>query len=236
MSIEQAFHDWRAARNGAQGWGLAWYLAWHVCKRFYASHGIVPLVINKEGLGYYGLELAALPCPVNAGKAASLGRLTMAGNVENWVTGSPGDHGLKTAEMCDGDAPADELVSLTIQHLRLPVMPRKSHLGCRHQRWGASYVLLFEIMTLLALRHGEQVRIANHPADIGRILDALDPEAGIKEHPGGFVVESGETRTVIAGDGRVLSTPGENLWHRYMAGESADALANHLAELHRLTN
>lgn len=234
MNIEQTFQDWRAVNRCSEGWALAWYLAWHVCKRYYASHGIVPLVIRKEGLGYYGLELVPFPCRVNGDTPASLGRLTMNGDVENWVTGSPGDHGLQTAGMCDSGTPVDELVAQAIRHLRLPVLPEKSHLGCRHQRWGASYALTFEVMALLAIRHQDRIMIWNHPDDIRRVLDPLDPQAGISEHPGGFVVESGTARSVIAGDGRMLTAPGQKLWHRYMAGESAGALATHLEQLHHL--
>lgn len=231
-TIEGAFQEWRTTNRASHGSGLAWYLAWHFCKRFYASHGIAPHVINKEGMGYYGLMLEKLRCKVNGDDHASLGRLTITGDVENWRTGGPGDHGLKTAEMCDQGVPAEALVTQAIHHMRLPPLPASSHFGCRHKRWGASYELMFEVMTLLALRHDGRIAILNHPEDIRRILDQLDPQAGMAEHPGGFVIASEGRQAVITGDGQLLSAGGENLWHRYMAGESAATLASRIEHLH----
>ena len=50
MDLHTEFEDWRRRRD--QGWGLAWYLAAEVMERFYASHGIAAVEIEKEGLGY----------------------------------------------------------------------------------------------------------------------------------------------------------------------------------------
>ena len=50
-------------------------------------------MIAKEGLGYYGIMLTQVGCPVEPASTKPYGRLTMAGDVENWRTGGPGDHG-----------------------------------------------------------------------------------------------------------------------------------------------
>lgn len=90
------------------GWGLAWYLATAIGERFYCSHGIAPSVLVHEGLGHYGMGIGYCGCLVK--KQESLGRFTMGGNVENWRTGGPGDHGLKLEER----AAAGELTSILI--------------------------------------------------------------------------------------------------------------------------
>ena len=75
--IATAFEQYRARK--LDGWGLAWFLAAEVCERFYRSHGIVPTVIEREGLGYYGIELEELVCRARPEQHPSLGRFTMAG-------------------------------------------------------------------------------------------------------------------------------------------------------------
>jgi hypothetical protein len=44
----------------------------------------VPHVIQKEGLGYYGIQLDYLPCKVNGNAPEPLGQICMAGDIENW--------------------------------------------------------------------------------------------------------------------------------------------------------
>lgn len=227
VNVSSLFEDWRVAGRHHNEWGLAWFLAFQFCRRFYASHGIVPHVIAHEGLGYYGIRLDHVACKVNQAEAtlSALGRLTMAGNVENWRTGEPGDHGLKTSELCWKGIPTEELISLAIDHMRLPIYPSKSHVNCRHKRWGASFDLIFEVATILALRNPEYLDIWNDPSYTEKIMRDLDPNANMQEHPGAFVFEGYEKTIVITGDGRLLDGSGRNLWEDYMRGLSPYSIA-----------
>ncbi len=143
LDVYSLFEGWRAAGRPYNGWGLAWFLAFQFCRRFYASHGIAPLVIAHEGLGYYGIGLEYVSCRVNRAEEplSVLGRLAMEGDVENWRTGA--NHRLKTSELCWKGMPTEKLISLAIDHMRLLVYPSKSHVNCRHKRWGASFELVF---------------------------------------------------------------------------------------------
>jgi len=206
------------------GWGLAWYLAAEVCNRYYASHGIVPHVIAREGLGYYGIQLDRIACSVYGPSAEPIGRFTMAGNVENWTTGSPGDHGLELESTAKGGAKPDALLQQAVRHLGLEPFPSKSHLSCRHKRWGASYQLVFELAALAALRLNNEVAIWNDRAWPDRVAKPLDPDADRTEHLGYFLLEHDGRRMVLAGDGRCLQPKAPSLWERYMRGESKENL------------
>lgn len=209
----------------AGGWGLAWFLASEFCTRFYVSHGIRPTVINHEGLGYYGLAFEPVRCKVNGEKAATLGRLTMGGDVENWTTGSPGDHGLETIDLCKRGVSAETLVEKAIWHMRLPAVPPKSHYACRHHRWGSSYVLCFNIAASMALRHAMGgVSISDAPEEVDRRIAAIDPRAKMTEHPGAFVFRYRDRELLLAGDGRVLDDESGDVWEEYMHGKSVETL------------
>jgi hypothetical protein len=226
IGLRELFRNWRTIEYSGNDWGLAWYLAYEFCRRFYASHGIVPHVISHEGLGYYGIQLENLQCSVNPASVEPYGRMAMCGDVENWRSGSPGDHGLKAQQMHVEGMETTAIVKAAIRHMDLPAMPTSSHVGCRHKRWGDSYVLCFEIATIIALRNGfEKVSIWNHPEHTKRAIEELDPKNGMKEHPGGFLLRRDEKMVVIAGDGRLLYESGDDLWARYMAGESVGDLA-----------
>lgn len=224
LDVYSLFEAWRAAGKQDNEWGLAWFLAFQFCCRFYASHGIVPHVIAHEGLGYYGIRLDHVACKVNQAEEnlSALGRLTMAGNVENWYTG---DHGLKTSELCWQGTPTEELIFLAIAHMRLPVYPSRSHVNCRHKRWGASFEMMFEIATILALRNPKYLNIWNDPSYTERLVRDLDPDADMQEHPGAFVFTNCEKNIVITGDGRWLDGSGRNLWEDYMRGCSPHSIA-----------
>ncbi|MBI5443602.1 MAG: hypothetical protein HY900_20635 [Deltaproteobacteria bacterium] len=229
-----AYEAWKRRRRG-NGWGLTWYLAAELCERFYASHGIVPYVQEHEGLGYYGLGIYKVPCPAHGGgqhaEPQQVGRLTKAGDVENWITGGPGDHGLTLAERASRGEMVAPMVAEAVRHLAFPVYPEKSHVGCRHHRWGASYVLLFRLAALLALGHSADVYVANHPDLAGRKCRPFDPDPDQREHPGYFVLSSTKDREVLLrGDGRVLRPEGEaSLWERYVTGEPVAELRRWLA-------
>ena len=93
VPIYECFYEWRKENRHIKNWGLAWFLANEFCKRFYASHGIIPQVTSHEGLGYYGITLDKTRCAVHRQENEfSLGRFSILGDVENWSTGGPGDH------------------------------------------------------------------------------------------------------------------------------------------------
>jgi hypothetical protein len=217
------FDCWRTTHRARDSWGLAWFLANEFCERYYSSHGIAPQVIDHDGLGYYGIKLTQIPCPVNGSDASPLGRLTMFGNVENWRHGSPGDHGLEAITMCDEGVTTSAIVEQAILHMDLSPVPEKTHVRCRHKRRGASYELIFRIATIVALR-GNSTAIWNHPDNVIRRIAQTDPQADAPEHPGAFVFLKGERELLVAGDGRVLGATSENLWLDYMRGKSLGSL------------
>ncbi|MBU1060554.1 MAG: hypothetical protein KJ804_19805 [Proteobacteria bacterium] len=234
MHVSQLFSYWREIKKPERSWGLAWYLAYEFCRRYYASHGIVPLVITHEGLGYYGIQLDSLSCHVNDKNPVTYGRMTIGGDVENWRTGGPGDHGLPAIEMCSRNVPTEEIVQQAIAHMEIEPIPNVSHLNCRHKRWGGAYELCFEIATILALRNDHhELAIWNHSYHTERILRELDPKANMKEHPGAFLFERGDKKLLLAADGRLLDRPGsdKNMWHYYINGHSAFYLADLIEKL-----
>jgi hypothetical protein len=226
MNIEQLFKNWQKCQIEKPFWGLTWFLASQICKRFYASHGIVPWVINKEGMGYYGILFSELPCSVNK-HPRQLGRLTMAGNTENWLSVGSEIQGRKGEIDCENGASISTLITESINHLSFPAMPHSSHLSCRHKRWGDSYTLCFEIATCIALRFGhEQIGIWNSPSDIRHCISKYDPKMQIKEHPGGFLFLTNEAEVFLVGDGRLLHPAESNMWEMYMLGQTPYELSN----------
>jgi hypothetical protein len=220
MDTVTLFEAWRKDRQAQQGWGVAWFLANEFCRRFYASHGIVPHIIEKEGPGYYGIQLDYVSCAVNGEQSEPLGRLTMAGDVENWRTESPGSHGLELTQKCDDGMEADVLIRLAIHHMDIPAKPQKSHTNCRHKRWGQSYELLFSIATKLALRNDGKIGIGN-PKSVDQ-----DPRQNMTEHMGGFLFQYMDNMILLSGDGRFIKPQRpDNLWQRYMEGETSCQLA-----------
>ncbi|MBN2299507.1 MAG: hypothetical protein JXM72_12975 [Deltaproteobacteria bacterium] len=225
MSVDLYFEYWRKIKSSEKSWGLAWYLAYGFCKRFYASHGIVPHVICKEGMGYYGIQLDYVRCSVNGKEyKQALGRLTASGDVENWRIGGPGDHGLETSQMCTAGVTIAQILSQAIKYMNLPAMPDKTHLNCRHKRWGASYELAFEIATIFAFRNDPPFKIWNHLYNTERVIKEFDEKADMKEHPGAFIFSLYDKEFILTGDGRVLGQSRDNLWDRYMLGESSYTL------------
>jgi hypothetical protein len=211
-----AYNYWK--RRYGRGWGLTWFLAAELMERFHASHGIRAVVIQRDGMGYYGIGLQLVPCSVHR-EGADLGRLTMSGDVENWVTGSPGDHGLELTTRAKSE-PMASLVREAIAHLGLGPVPPASHIGCRHHRRGPSAVLVFQLAARLALRYDQRVYIDNDYVAM-RAGRELDPHADQKESPGWTLICAGDRAVVLANDGRVLQPRGAaSLWHRFMSGET----------------
>ncbi|MCB2211780.1 hypothetical protein KQI52_06680 [bacterium] len=229
MDIQKLFQDYREA--GHKGWGLAWFLAAEICRRFYVSHGIRPVPFTHEGLGYYGIMMCLVPCHVhrkaNTGLALKpIGRFTITGNVENWETGHPGDHGLELVDRAYKDRePLSKLVQATIDHMRFPGKPAHTHMGCRHHRRGASYVLLFDLIARLALEHENDFWFSFEPHIVKRKAEELDPKFKQAEDPGYIWLNSKENDIFLHGDGQVfLPEKQPSLWDRYMAGESEEDL------------
>lgn len=131
--------------------------------------------------------------------------------------------------MCDEGVATEELIQQAIRHFRLEPFPPKTHLECRHKRWGASYELCFELATIIALTYENRVQIANHPVLIQREIDAQDPNRGMKENPGAFIIQGHENSKLLCGDGRLLDGSGENLWEKYMLGATIESLVKQLA-------
>lgn len=226
MGLSSRFECWREVRDPKKSWGLAWFLAAEFCRRFYSSHGLVPWVITHEGLGYYGIQINRVRCGVHGDKSEPLGRFTMCGNAENRRTGAPGDHGLKLVEQCDRGLPTEELIQAAIAYFEQPALPPKSHLSCRHKRWGGSYALTFDVAAYLALRHEvDDLAIWNHPVHTERKIKERDPKANMKEHPGAFLFARNDREVLVAGDGRILDDSGESLWQEYMCGQSVSGLS-----------
>jgi len=216
--LVRTFERWRSRHD--QGWGLAWYLAAELCDRFYASHGIVPMTIEHEGLGYYGIVLAETKCPVHGPGQRQLGRLTMSGDVENWVTGSPGDHRLGLVDRVYAGESAASMVAEAIHHLELPPFPEKSHVNCRHKRWGDSYRLGFRVAALAALRN-EGVAIWNDPWHVVPGDSPAPSGHAMSEPPGNFLFRRRGRTVILAGDGRILEPTGQgSYWESYMRGTS----------------
>ena len=231
MELSQRFESWRELKDPHNSWGLAWYLAAEFCRRYYASHGLVPWVISHEGLGFYGIAINRLHCTINRQDSKPLGRFTMGGNVENWTTGGPGDNGLKLIDRCMTGSPTSELIQAAISYFELRAFPEKSHMSCRHKRWGSSYVLTFEIAAYLALQFEvEELAIWNNPSHIQHKLKELDAEANMNEHPGGFLFVRNGRELLVAGDGRFLDDSKDNLWQKYMAGQSVSSLSRLIIE------
>lgn len=231
-SLSHAFEKWRLNNSPKRSNGLAWFLANEICKRFYSSHGIVPWVICREELGYYGIGLHKLPCRVHGMDSRypeAFGRLTAMGNVENWRTGGPGDHGLETIQMCLRGAHFDELLAATIRHLKLHGSPPISHLHCRHKRWGSSYALCFEVATQLAIKFEGRISVVNHPGNTEHAKFKQDPGHNMKEHPGVILLIANGARIVLRGDGALLDGDDGSIWEEYMAGSSIDGITNRLA-------
>jgi hypothetical protein len=226
MELTERFECWREIKGPQKSWGLSWFIAAEFCKRFYSSHGLVPWVIDHEGLGYYGIEVSYVRCSVHSKEMQSLGRFTMSGDVENWTRGGPGDHGLQLIDKCVKGVATRELIRSAIAHFELDPLPRKSHVTCRHKRWGDSYSLCFEVSAYLALRYEvDELAIWNHPEHIEQKLQVLDSKAAMKEHPGAFLFIRNGRELLIAGDGRILDETGGNVWDEYMKGESVSTLA-----------
>ena len=230
MSVSELFSHWRKIKHPKQSWGLAWFLAYEFCKRYYSSHGIAPFINEHEGLGYYGILIESIPCKIN-NTVKTYGRLTASGNVENWSRGISGDHGLNTIAMCVNKDSTEEIVQKAIAHIGIEPIPQISHYNCRHKRWGRSYELCFEIAAIVALRNeSTRLKIWNHPYHTKRMISDLDPNSDMKEHLGAFLFVGNGRELLLAGDGRLLDDSGQNVWHSFMNGYSSTYLAELVEE------
>lgn len=226
MSATLLFNHWRQIKNPNKSWGLAWFLANEFCKRYYSSHGIAPWVITHEGLGYYGITLNNVICSKNT-KHEPYGRMTICGDVENWLIDGPGGHGFHAIDMCFENVPTEDIVQQAIAYMNLDPLPAQSHLQCRHKRWGDSYQLCFEIAAILALRNEvEDLFITNNPNHTQSAILEFDPKVTMNEHLGGFLFSRGNKQLLLAADGRLLDGSNKNIWLDYMNGAGVLHLAN----------
>ncbi|OFI34205.1 hypothetical protein BFC17_21960 [Alteromonas lipolytica] len=151
----------------------------------------------------------------------------MTGRVENWLQSELGSTNYKLDDLCADGASTDELIKVAIRCLGLSSYPQQTHLNCRHKRWQDSYILCFEIATILALQYNfDDLMIINGMEHIRRHLPEVDPKYAMKEHPGAFQFFKDGKSCWLSGDGRLLNGGGSNLWEQYMAGDSAVSLAN----------
>jgi hypothetical protein len=190
--------------------------------------------MNHGGLGYYGIELAQLPCrPAGLKDHQTLGRLSIAGNVENWITGTPGDHGCDLAGQCTAGVPPSALVTQAIRHLGLPALPAAAHNQCHHKRRGDSFVLLWEIATILALRNDlcrTEAFLRANGLEEGKPFLGLDGPPTTYSKPGHFWFGGDRADVYVTDEGALCDGSGENLWVRFMAGESPADLATWMEE------
>lgn len=207
-------------------------LAHELCDRFYASHGIAPRVVEHDSgsyggsLGYYGIKLVQLGCQVE--QESELGRIKKFGSI------SAASGTLDLEPRANAGEPVGSMVAEAVKHLRLPPFPPKSHLNCKHKRWGDSYGLVFNLSALLALRWNGRVQIWNHPYHTARLAAELDPQEGKGESSGHFLwIVRGhqEKRMFLAGDGRVLEPKNlGSLWQGYMEGKTVAALLSNVED------
>lgn len=139
MDLAALYDDWRA-RHG-NGWGLSWYLAAEIVRRYATRVGLVAVPFEHEGVGWYGVMLFT---PDAQGVPHPLGRITASGDAERWA-GSEHDR-LGLAERARAGESPSALVAAAIVHLRLEGLPRS-----RAHRAGA-HVLGMEVCARVALR------------------------------------------------------------------------------------
>ncbi len=116
----------------------------------------------------------------------ALGRLTIHGNVENWRSGSSGDHGLEATSPVSSGVPTAEIVANALAQMGIASTPGKSQHSCRQYRWGNSYLLRFDTATNLVLQHEDDgLCVANNPSHFSSQIRKTYPQGEMKEHPGG---------------------------------------------------
>ena len=208
MDLPDLYDDWRA-RHGS-GWGLSWYLAVEIVRRFAAGAGIVGAPFEHDGLGWYGVMLFA---PDATGTPRALGRVTAGGDVERWE-GSEHHRLDLTGRAEAGEAPA-ALLAAAIQHLRLEhAAPRRLH------RAGA-HVLGLEVCARLAMRSGA-----------GGLSIRMEREPRAREGAPPIHLGSGREALVLTGDGQVRGDGGTmDLLARWRAGAEPGQLADEVALL-----
>ncbi len=235
MEVRALFELWRSEHKCEDGWGLAWYLAYEFCVRFYASHGILPGIMEHDGMGYCGIQLEQVQCKINPEPMPPLGRITASGNIENWTAPTLKDKGVNTIEMCDSGEELDRIVAASISHMRIPPFRGRSHKRCQHNNRGKAYEIMFAISTILALRNDyEKLRIWNRPFHTQQVVLEMDHLASNRENDGAFIFEGDQRRIVISSSAHLLGVgEGEdvNYLYRYRQGESVYALALEIESL-----
>ncbi|MDP2313445.1 MAG: hypothetical protein Q8P41_11105 [Pseudomonadota bacterium] len=139
MDLTSLYDDWRA-RYG-HGWGLSWYLAAEIVRRYSGRVGLVGVPFEHEGVGWYGVLLFV---PDLRGEPRPLGRITAAGDAERWEGAE--HHRLALTERAERGEPPSTLLAAAIAHLEVERAP-----NMRAPRAGAHAIGL-EVCARLALR------------------------------------------------------------------------------------
>ena len=82
------------------------------------------------------------------------------------------------------------LLSETIRHLELSPYAQRSHASCHHARKGRSYVLIFKLATMLAMKYEGRVLVWNEPSTTDGSAKLEDPDFGRRSYPGYFLFET----------------------------------------------
>lgn len=206
MDLPDLYDDWRA-RHGS-GWGLSWYLAVEIVRRFAAGAGIVGAPFEHDGLGWYGVMLFA---PDASGTPRTLGRVTAGGDVERWE-GSEHNRLDLTGRAAAGEAPT-ALLGAAIRHLRLEqAAPGRLH------RAGA-HVLGLEVCARLAMRSGA-----------GGLSIRTEREPRAREGAPPIHIGSGREALLLTGDAQLRGDGGTmDLLARWRAGAEPGQLADEVA-------
>lgn len=231
MNIYDEFKHREAKLRAEPSWGLSWFLAFEFMTRFYRSHGLVAYPILK--MGYYGIALKLISCPVNGKQhpvSSAIGRFSMMGNVENWITKSKDQVDL--SDWFSEGKTIESIVNKAIETLRVAPFPPSSHIGCRHNRWGASYLLCFELAAILAIRHGfDKISIWSEYHHLERLLDKNVLKFSKQQHPGGIHIRTigkGHKEIFLRGDGKLIIPEEKNIWREFMSGRCSSQLADDL--------
>jgi hypothetical protein len=208
MDLADLYEDWRT-RFG-DGWGLSWYLAAEIVKRYAGRIGLIALPIEHDGLGWYGILLFL---PDDKGVPRSWGRITAAGDAERWEGGEHHRLGL-TDRAARGEAPPS-LLAGAIEHLLLENAP-----VTRAPRAGA-HAIGVEVCARLALR-----------VPTGSIvLRADEPPKPREPAPSIVLCRSSGPTLHLAGDGRLHGTAEViNLPARWRAGTDIAELTELVAK------
>jgi hypothetical protein len=144
MDFGQAFLRWRSIYES--GWGQAWWLAAEIDERYGDELGLTIYPIIHEGLGFYGIKIDQID---STDGSQTVGRLSIGGDVENWMRAGAGLNALELAQQSTIGQPIDEILRAAIGHLHFEDIRRPP----RTFRT-ATFTLYFRLMAVMALQVG----------------------------------------------------------------------------------